>query len=441
MVRRTLTAAFLVQAAAWSDSASMVQVEWAKDKPGAKSAAATFMQGELVEALDDASGAWYPSHVIGPGKQPHTFTIAVPDKGVAKDVPAVSLRRALKYREGDLVEVHDLKNDQWYPGAVDSESTKEKNSYNVDVPINGGVLPSVPAIAMRRATRFTSQDLVEIMVPSAGNLWAPGTIVGDGAKPGTYDINAHEAGLLKDVSPLAVRRATTVSPGDLVDVYDGESKKWTQSTVLSNGTKPGTFLLVAQDVGYLYDVPSVAVRKAAVHGDTVIGSTLQKDELVEYLDQVTGGWIPAIVKDNGTRPDSYVVEAPVVGKTFDINVASLRRVDRLREGDLSETLDEKTGVWVAGTVVGDGRLPYTVDITVPTFGFFPDIPINKVRHWVKPQTGEVMEVYDYHAKRWHTCRVLGAGAKEDTYNLAVPKVGRVADVGEAMLRRIAKPKF
>merc|ERR1719288_621216 len=373
MVRRTLAAAFLVQATAWSDSLSMVQLELVRDKPGTKNAAATFMQGELVEALDDASGAWYPSNVIGPGKQPHTFTIAVPDKGVAKDVPAVSLRRALKYREGDLVEVHDLKNDQWYPGAVDSESAKEKNSYNVDVPINGGVLPSVPAIAMRRATRFTSQDLVEIMVPSAGNLWAPGTIVGDGAKPGTYDINAHEAGLLKDVSPLAVRRATTVSPGDLVDVYDGESKKWTQSTVLSNGT----------------------------------------------------------------RPDSYVVEAPVVGKTFDINVASLRRADRLREGDLSETLDEKTGVWVAGTVVGDGRLPYTVDITVPTFGFFPDVPINKVRHWVKPQTGEVMEVYDYHAKRFHTCRVLGPGAKEDTYNLAVPKVGRVADVGEAMLRRIA----
>merc|ERR1719288_764166 len=407
MVRRTLAAAFLVQATAWSDSALLVQLELAKDKPGAKSAAATFMQGELVEALDDASGAWYPSHVIGPGKQPHTFTIAVPDKGVAKDVPAVSLRRALKYREGDLVEVHDLKNDQWYPGAVDSESTKEKNSYNVDVPINGGVLPSVPAIAMRRATRFTSQDLVEIMVPSAGNLWAPGTVVGDGAKPGTYDIN------------------------------DGESKKWTQSTVLSNGTKPGTFLLVAQDVGYLYDVPAVAVRKAAVHGDTVIGSSLGKGELVEYLDQVTGGWIPAIAQDNGTRPDSYVVEAPVVGKTFDINVASLRRADRLREGDLSETLDEKTGVWVAGTVVGDGRLPYTVDITVPTFGFFPDVPINKVRHWIKPQIGEVMEVYNYHAKRWHTCRVLGAGAKEDTYNLAVPKVGRVADVGEAMLRRIA----
>merc|ERR1719361_2167833 len=116
-------------------------------------------------------------------------------------------------------------------------------------------------------------------------------------------------------------------------------------------------------------------KKAAVHGDTVIGSSLLKGELVEYLDQITGGWIPAVAQDNGTRPDSYVVEAPVVGKTFDINVASLRRADRLREGDLSETLDEKTGVWVAGTVVGDGRLPYTVDITVPPFGFFPDVPI------------------------------------------------------------------
>ena len=56
------------------------------------------------------------------------------------------------------------------------------------------------------------------MVPPARDLWAPGTIVGDGAKPGTYDIHAHEAGLLKDVSPLAVRWATTVSPGDLVDL-------------------------------------------------------------------------------------------------------------------------------------------------------------------------------------------------------------------------------
>ena len=55
---------------------------------------------------------------------------------------------------------------------------------------------------------------------------------------------------------MLVRRATTVSPGDLVDVFDGESKKWTQSTVLSNGTKPGTFILVAQDVRYLYDVPA-----------------------------------------------------------------------------------------------------------------------------------------------------------------------------------------
>merc|ERR1712045_479090 len=104
------------------------------------------------------------------------------------------------------------------------------------------------------------------------------------------------------------------------------------STVLSNGTKPGTFLLVAQDVGYLYDVPAVAAQ----------GCRAWRHRHRKHPPEGRVGGVPR----SDHRADSYVVEAPVVGKTFDINVASLRRADRLREGDLSETLDEKTGVWV-----------------------------------------------------------------------------------------------
>ena len=77
-----------------------------------------------------------------------------------------------------------------------------------------------------------------------------------------------------------------------MDVFNGESKNWAQSTVLSSGMQPGTFLLGAQDVGYMDDVPAVALREAAVHGDTLIGSTLRKGERVEYLDQIAGGWNP-----------------------------------------------------------------------------------------------------------------------------------------------------
>lgn len=416
----------------------MVQQSAKRSEPPAPNAAASFRKGELVEALDTKTGNWVPNYVVGGGSRPSTFSLAVPDVGVVPDVAAVALRRATRMRSGDLVEVHDMKTNEWYPGTVLGDGGKEK-TYDVDVPISGK-LADVPAVAVRRAARLTKGERVEVMDPKTG-LWAPGVIESDGTKPGTYTIDGHDAGMLKDVLPVIVRRAEPPNAGDLVQVLSNDTHQWTAATVVSNGTKVDTFLLVIQDLGYVYDVPAVAIRKAVQKSETAIGKDLHKNDLMMYMDQVTGTWVPVVVEENGTKKDTYVIEAPLLGKMFDVSIASLRSKQPMLEGDNSEVLDMKTGVWIESTVVGDGREPYTIDITIPEVGFFPDVPHYRLRHAVYPQPGEVLEVIDSRNQQWIACRVLGPGTKKDTYNLSIPKVGRMSNVNIKALRRVIRPSI
>jgi len=436
MARHAIFATCAVLATA-GDSVSMVQQAIRAAPLKAPNKAQAFRAGELVEALDPKTGSWMPSYTVGAGSKAQTFSLAVPAVGVVTDVASVALRRATRMRSGDLVEVHDLKTDEWYPGTILGDGGKE-NTYDVDVPISGK-LPDVPAVAIRRAARLAVGEQVEVMDTKTG-LWVPSIIEGDGQKPGTYNLNAHEVGELKDVVPVIVRRSSPPRAGDAVEVLNNQTKNWEAATVVSNGTKPDTYLLVVQDVGYVYDVPALAIRKAALHPDTAIGSKLYKYEIIEFMDSVTGMWFPALTMDNGTKADTYNIEAAVLGKMFDVSIAAIRRAPKFQEGDIAEVIDIKTGQWIPGTIVGEGRVEYTMDITIPELGFYPDVPLLELRKGVMPQTGEVLEVIDTKNKQWLACRILGPGTKPNTFNLSIPSVGRMSDVPMRALRRVARPK-
>lgn len=434
-----LSVLVVLSTAAGTDSISMVQQTATKGAQPLDTGVAAFRTGELVEALDEKTGTWMPSHILGMGSRPETFSLAVPDIGVVQDVTAVALRRATRMRSGDLVEVHDMTSGEWYPGTIIGNGEKEM-TYDVNVPISGGNLKEVPAVAVRRAARLRAGETVEVMDADTG-LWVPGTIEGDGSKPGTYNLDAHAAGRFQDVTAVIVRRAEAPKEGDQVQLLNNKTGNWVQATVVSNGTKQDTFLLVVQDIGFVYDVPSVAIRKVAKHSESAIGRQLLADERAEYMDKITGTWVPVKVESNGTKTDSYTIVAPVLGKMFDVSVAALRKPYKFNEGDHAEVLDMKTGVWLPGTIVGEGRVENTMDMTIPQLGFYPDVPLDRLRQAVMPQTGEVLEVIDSHNMRWLTCRVVSKGSKAGTYVLSIPKVGRMTDVSIKGMRRVIRPKL
>mmetsp|Transcript_71963 Transcript_71963/g.163339 ORF Transcript_71963/g.163339 Transcript_71963/m.163339 type:complete len:307 (+) Transcript_71963:3-923(+) len=300
-------------------------------------------------------------------------------------------------------------------------------------------MPTVPAVALRRAPVFKVGDRVRWYWPE-NQYWMDANITYESPwSPKLYNVSVKVIGTIPLQDPTALAPPEDFAPGDEVQIFNPANQLWAnQCIMVQNGTKDDSYNVMVPQLGELNDIPAGYVRKMQKRMNTIFGAEVNGGDLLEVMDTATNSWTPCKVLGKGGHNFTYNIIAPMMGRKDNVSVLILRKFSRLEIGEPAEILDWRTGAWIKGLVVGDGQAENTYDVDVPKLQLFRNIPEIKVRRYLSPIPGERMEVFDRRNKLWSPCDIAGLGEKNSTFIIRLEGVGRMEGIPELMLRRRAR---
>mmetsp|Transcript_73973 Transcript_73973/g.217065 ORF Transcript_73973/g.217065 Transcript_73973/m.217065 type:complete len:364 (-) Transcript_73973:34-1125(-) len=127
--------------------------------------------------------------------------------------------------------------------------------------------------------------------------------------------------------------------------------------------------------------------------------TFDIGESVEVLGKGShaGEWIPCSIKSRGDRPNEYTITVPQVGDIRRVKAAKIRRalaetgfwIPAFAPGERAEVFPNEgpfNGSWIQAQILGQGSVPNTYYINVPTSEVnpIPDVSFSLLRKLQKP---------------------------------------------------------